>query len=163
MTVSLQDLSENDANVTFFVSGYIARSVSCRRKCSDCKRLLVASGDVPELPTCVPPEHARLFEIADRGGLSMPTAFCFAVTALAVQFCSALMSNDIIRGTLLSLSNQRSCFVSSVSEVAASGVHKSLLQEKCSASHCNFKKIVETAFNCFAKNELKRFNACKTA
>ena len=164
-TVSLDDLSLNDANITFFVSGYIGRSIYRQNKCSDCKRLLIASGEVPQLHTCVPPEHAELFKIADRGGLSMPTEFCFAITTLAVQFYSAVMSNDIIRGNLLSHSNQRSAFLSAVCEVAASSVHKTLLQQTCAAvaKHSPFKVIVQKAFNCFAKNELKRFNAGKTA
>ena len=39
--LSLDELSCIDANITFFVSGYIGRSVSRRRKCSFCKEMLV--------------------------------------------------------------------------------------------------------------------------
>ena len=33
-----------------------------------------------------------------------------------------------------------------------------LLKQTCFAGHSNFHSIIETIFNCFAKNELKRIN-----
>ena len=32
--VSLDDITCADANITYYVSGYVDRSISCRRKCS---------------------------------------------------------------------------------------------------------------------------------
>ena len=43
--VDIDDLSDADANVAYFVSGYIGRSVSCRRGCLSCKHLLVQDHD----------------------------------------------------------------------------------------------------------------------
>ena len=34
---NLQEMCESDANVTFFASGYIGRSIGRRRKCPACK------------------------------------------------------------------------------------------------------------------------------
>jgi len=125
-TLDLDDLSASDASVIFFVSGYIGRSISRRTKCAGCKELLVDNYDVPELHTCVPKEHAQLFEIADRGGLSAPTQPCFAIT---VQLYSSLVSNEHVKKEFLTLSNQRSAFTTAVSEVAANGLHINLLQQ----------------------------------
>ena len=83
--VSLDDLSETDANTVVFVSSYIGRSVSRSKSCSSCKQLLVASEDTLQIQDCVPEEHRKLFDIANCGGLSMPTEICFTVKSLAVQ------------------------------------------------------------------------------
>ena len=43
--VSLDDLSETDANTVVFVSSCIGRSVSRSRSCFSCKQLLIAGAD----------------------------------------------------------------------------------------------------------------------
>ena len=48
--VTFDNLSENDVNIAYYVSGYIARSVCLRRRCSSCKSLLVKSDNPPLLP-----------------------------------------------------------------------------------------------------------------
>ena len=84
--VSLGDLSETNANIVVFVSSYIGRSVSRSRSYSSCKQLLVASQDALQIQDCVPEEHRKLFDIANRSGLSMPTETCFTVTSLALRY-----------------------------------------------------------------------------
>ena len=76
--------------MTYFVSGYVGRSVSCRRKCP-CKLLLVSGHNPPSLHECVAKDYKRLFANANRGGLSEPSELYFATTALAVQCYTALM------------------------------------------------------------------------
>ena len=62
------------------------------------------------------------------------------------------------------MSNQRSVFVRAVLQVAEqSPLFNSIASVKCSAGHCNITWIVESAFKCFAKNELKRINEKKLA
>ena len=161
--VNLDDLSEADANVTYFVSGYIGRSICRRRRCSACKDLLVANEETPQLHKSVPEEHAQPFEMADRGGLSTPTEFCFATTCVAVQHYTAIMLDEATKLKLLAVKNQRSAFTSAISHVVMSQSFGRLLEQRCSAGHFNFKMIVESAFNCFAKNELKRLNSSKDA
>ena len=86
--VSLDDFSETDGNIVVFVSGYIGRSVYSSRSCSSCKQLLIPSEDTLQIQDCVPEEHRKLFDIANRGGQSMPTEICFTVTSTAVQCCN---------------------------------------------------------------------------
>ena len=79
------ELSSTDANVTYFVSGYVGRSAACRRKFPSCKSLLVSGHNLPSLHEFVAKDYKRLFENANRGGLSGPSELCFATTALVVQ------------------------------------------------------------------------------
>ena len=67
LSINIEDISENNANVAFYVSGYIARSITRRRKCSHCKAMLMKSEDAPPLPLCQSKDHAKLFEMASRG------------------------------------------------------------------------------------------------
>ena len=115
--VSLDDLSETDANIVVFVSGYIGKSVSRSRSCS-CKQLLVASEDTLQIQDCVPEQRRKLFDIANRGGLSMPTEICFTVTSLAVQCYNAIEADESIKKRLLAMNNQRAGFLHAVSCIA---------------------------------------------
>ena len=155
-----QEMRESDANVTFFVSGYIGRSIGRRRKCEACKDILLVDRDNEIfLSDYVPQDYTKLFDDADRGSLAVPTKFCFALTAIAVQCYNAISSDNTIKERLLSSSNQRLIFASSILKVIAFSGYKDLLNQKCAKNHCNFKFILQSAYNCFAKNELKRLNS----
>ena len=65
----LDELSCIDANITFFVSGYVGISVSRRRKCPFCKEKLVKDHDPTPIYDFLPEEQTHLFDIADRGDL----------------------------------------------------------------------------------------------
>ena len=61
-------LSIVDANVTYFVSGYIARSICRRRKCLGCRTQLLAHEEREErIEEFIPDEYMALFNDADRG------------------------------------------------------------------------------------------------
>ena len=155
-------LSIVDANVTYFVSGYIARSICRRRKCLGCRTQLLAHEEREE-PTeeFIPDEYMALFDDADRGRLSAPTELCFAVTALAVQACNAISSHVNMKMKLLtSGSDQRALFTKAL-RLFASSRSVSVLNQVCLKQHENFDAVAQSAFNCFAKNELKRLNSGK--
>lgn len=64
--VTLEDLSENDASVTFFVAGYIGRSLARRRKCSSCKTQLVqAVNESSPIINSIPEQYKHLFKISN--------------------------------------------------------------------------------------------------
>ena len=44
-SISLNDITAADANITYYVSGYVGRSISCCCKCFSCKELLIAGDD----------------------------------------------------------------------------------------------------------------------
>ena len=151
----LGEIPDADACVAYYVS---ARSISRRRRCSDCKGMLVKCDDHPELD--VHEGSSELLQIANRGGLSVPSEYSFAVCSLAVQMYTMISSDETIKTNLLCLSNPRSAFSKAVIKVAKdSATHEILTRQKCCKGHANFYLILQIAFNCFAKNELKRLNA----
>ena len=115
----LEKLSSTDVNVTYFVSGYIGRSLLSREKCSFCKSLLVAGLDPPSLRDCVPQDFKCLLENANHGGFAEPSELCFATTMSAVQCYTALVADKSRRAKLFSLQNQKSAFISALVKCAA--------------------------------------------
>ena len=110
---NLQEMCESDANVSFFVSGYIGRSIGRWRKCAACKDILLMDRDNEIfLSDYVHQDYMKLFNDADRGSLAVPTEFCFTLTASAVQGYNATSSDDTIKERSLLSSNQRLIFVS---------------------------------------------------
>ena len=107
----------------------------------------------------VPQDYMKLFNDADGGSLAVPTEFYFALTALAVHGYNAIFSDDTIKERLLSLSKQRLIFVVSILKVIAVSDYIDLLNQKCTDHHFNFELILQTAYNYYAKNELKRLNS----
>ena len=89
---NLLEMCKSDANVTFLVSGYIGRSIGRGRKCAACKDILLVDRDNEIfLSNYVPQDYMKLFDDADRGLLAVPTEFCFALTAIAVQGYNAIL------------------------------------------------------------------------
>ena len=97
---NLQEMRESDANVTFFVSGYIGRSIGRRQKCEACKDILLVDRDNEIfLSNYVPQDYMKLFNDTGRGSLAVPTEFCFALMAIAEQGYNAISSDN--RTTLI--------------------------------------------------------------
>ena len=83
--VNMHDLSKTDCCIAYPVSGYIARSISRRRKWQSCRDLLIKYNDMLSLDNFIFNERAILLKLADREGLAVHSNYCFAVCALAVQ------------------------------------------------------------------------------
>ena len=158
----VDDLPDTDAAVAYFVSGYIGRSVSALRKCGACKNMLVFNDCTPAIQTDIPEKLKVIFARANRGGLSEPTEFCFAVTIVAVRCYTTLSGNGDMMKKLLQTSNQRRVFITAVRKmVETSALLNGLLNVECTSSekHKNFDLVIQASFNCFAVNELKRLNS----
>ena len=82
--------------------------------------------------------------MADRGGLSSPTEYCYAVCAIAVNLHTHLMSAPHNKEKiLLSFYNQCCAFVkAAVVVISESKLHNALTLQECSDSHRNFKLLV---------------------
>ena len=100
-SVLIDDISKNDTNIVFYVSGYIGCSITCQHNCSLCKKLLVKSKNIPPPPQCESNENAKFFELANRRGLSIPTEFCFIIASLAVQYYTAVINDDVVKKKLM--------------------------------------------------------------
>ena len=77
--------SQTDSYDAYLISGYIARSVSCRGKCDFCKALLIKNNNSDLFEKCIDNENMYLLKLTDRGGLAVSTNYCFAVCSMAVQ------------------------------------------------------------------------------
>ena len=98
-------------------------------------RLLVDCDKEIFLSDYVLQDYMKLLDDADCGSLAVPTKFCFALTAIAVLGCNAILSDDTIKKRLLSSSNQRLIFVFSILKVIAFSDYKDLLNQKCAKNH----------------------------
>ena len=161
LSVSIDDISENDANIAFYISGHIGRSITRRRKCSSCKTTLVKSEDISPPPQCEPNENAKFFKLAILGGLFISTKFCFVISSLAVQYYIAMINDDVAKKKIMTFRNQQSAFVAAVKVMVQKSNFSAAIFKLCLASHYNFELILKIVFNCFAKNELKRLNTPK--
>ena len=94
---NLDNLSKSDPCVTYYVSGYIARSVSRRRKCTSCKQLLVKSDEDLAINDVSNESPNELIDMANRGGLSTPTEYCFAVCSFAMKLYSDISANETVK------------------------------------------------------------------
>ena len=100
-----------------------------------------ATGDpAVNITEYIPANHRTLFEIADRGGLSMPIKLCFVITAVAVQCYSVITSDKFIKRKLLSHINSRAVFVATVLGLFdSSDTLCSMVYQKCAKNHKNFE------------------------
>ena len=119
VSLALDDLPSDDANIIFLVSGYIGRSISRRRKCFACRKLLVNSNESCNIDVSIPDENKQLglFLQVNRGGLYAPTEFIYAVTDLSVQFYTAISVDTTIKHKLFALSNQLAGFTLATTNV----------------------------------------------
>ena len=69
------DITCADANITYYMSGYVGRSISCHRKCFSFKELLVAGDDFFSIQHYLPDEYKLLFENVNCGGLLQLSEF----------------------------------------------------------------------------------------
>ena len=96
-------------------------------------------------------------------GLSQPSEFIYTGTVLAVQRYMVILS--AIKPTktkFLSMSKPRSVFLKAlINIVPVTETLSNLLFQQCSAGHLNFKGVVTSTFNCFAKKKFKQINAFK--
>ena len=135
ISLVLDDLPIDDANTIFFVSGYIGRSISRRRKCSAWKKLLVNGNKPCNIDYSIPDENKQLFLQVVRGGLYAPTKFIYAVTALSVQFYTAINADATVKCMLFASSNRRADFTLTTTNVSKAQDHANLVIQKCASEH----------------------------
>ena len=142
--VTLEDISQADVAVCYYVRGYTARRIDNQRKCTSCKKLLISSNTSSEVTESLFEEHQKLFNMPNRGGLVEPSVFCFSTTVFAMEFFNALASNAKNMKRLLTLNNPRAVFTNASTAVANANTSCDLTDIKCSWDHTNFKFIVRT-------------------
>ena len=135
--VCLDNITCADANITYYVSGYIDRSTSCHCKCSSCKELLFAGDDFFSIHHYLPDEYKQLFENVNCRNLLQLSKFIYTVTALAVQHYMIILSTiKPTKTKFLSMSNPQSVFLKTlINIVATTKTLSDLLFQQCFANH----------------------------
>ena len=80
ISVSIDDISENDANIAFYVHSYIGHNITCQHKWLSCTTMMVKSEDISPPSQCKSNENAKFVELANCEGFCIPTQFCFVIT-----------------------------------------------------------------------------------
>ena len=99
-----------EQSTVYYVAGYVGRSISRRNKCRDCKSLLVESDENDA--ALLDDKHLILNDL-NRGGLSLPSDFCYTVCLFSYLFYRQLEETNR-RKTFLCSRNQRNTFLSNV-------------------------------------------------
>ena len=152
--------SVSDANVIYYVSGYISRSVCRMTRCEHCKEALVGCDDIQQMnwDDSSLPQNARLFfDSVNRGGLKSPTEFVFMLTMHCWTVFEEIRSQSDLMNKLLSADTHNSLFFKIMDRatchqsVAAHGLNNYM----CTQGHDLTKLVVHRFFNCVAKNLVK--------
>ena len=103
--VTLEDISQADVAICYYVSGYIARRIDNQRQCTSCKKSLISSNTSSEVTESLFEEALKAVQNGKPWQTCRASAFCFATTVFAMQFFNALASNAKNMKMLLTLNN----------------------------------------------------------
>ena len=83
--------------------------------------------------TSIPDENKHLFLQIDRCRLYAPTEFTYAVTALSIQFYTAINLDTTVKRMLFASSNQWADFMLATTNVLKVQDHTNLVIQKCAS------------------------------
>jgi hypothetical protein len=152
--------SSSDANIIYYVGGYIGRSIARVTKCDDCKQIL-ATSTVLEPPTIDdgepegPPSH--FLEMISRGGLKHPSEYTFAMTQHCWKVYEELRLRPHLMKRLLRAQSQRKlfCEIVDITTYDDNIEDDQLRSCLCTSGHDVKAFISAKFFNCVAKNLAK--------
>jgi hypothetical protein len=150
--------SASDANIIYYISGYIARSVFRITKCEHCKEALSCAEDIQpptlELDDSLPYEAQTFFDRVNRGGLQAPTEFVFTLCVHCWSVYEEIRSSSNLMSKLLSGENHCSLFCKVMDRATChpSVIDLGLNNYMCTRGHDLTKLVVHRFFNCTAKN-----------
>jgi len=153
-------LSASEANIVFYVSGAIARSVVRSTKCEGCRESLIEPNELEPLQVDESLDYsaATFLNSINRGGLSRPTAYCFMAIIACWCVYEEIKSSAELKSKLLGAVNQRSVFVRIMERATDDG--RMLIDEnRCRKGHDLKALTTFRFFNCVAKNLAKELTA----
>lgn len=149
-----------DANVLYYVAGYLARSIARRTSCSSCKNL-ISQGKVivpilepGEQETC--PEYKKFLHQINRGGLSQPTDLVFVCCVHAWGLYNEILNHEDSKKLLFQSNQPREVFsMTFMKAISACPETDPIMKTLCTSGH-EFKTVCEEIskriFNVFGKN-----------
>jgi hypothetical protein len=146
----------SDANIIFYISGAISRSIVRATKCNFCKESLI-SEDHPDQADIEDPAQSQAAEFLNginRGGLLKPTNFTFMLAMHCWRVFEELRCNAALMAQFLSSSAQRFLFLKLMDRATYNErfIHLLFGTDLCSSGHNLKEQIIGRFFNCMAKN-----------
>jgi len=155
--------SASDANIIYYVSGYIARSIVRSTRCEHCKDYLISTEQLEpiELDTSLDYSAATFLEHVNRGGLARPTDFTFLLAVHCWRVFEEIKNRKDLLEQLLHASCQRALFCKLMERVSCIQTygHMPIYGNICVAGHDLNLLITQRFFNCVAKNLVKDITA----
>jgi hypothetical protein len=150
--------TDNDLSTVYYVSGAVARSVVRSTKCGHCKEELVSDDSFDMEHDSTLHEASEYLDSINRGGLSKPTEYTFALSVICWRVFEELKASPTLSKQLLGSKCQRSLFLKIVDRLPDNQQYdcqQLMLDNYCVKGHDIKKLIVHRMFNCFAKNLVK--------
>ena len=120
--ISLDELAEGERIVLFFVADCLGRSICKQRQCSDCKTLLISNHEIqPSLESHLElnDDMRRLFDMADRGGLAVPSEYTLSVCSVAFVYFTRINSDNERSQKFFKCKQQQLLFVDVVKKLSS--------------------------------------------
>ena len=151
--------SASDANIIFYVSGYIARSIIRTTKCDHCRESLVTTDqlDTIEIDERLQYSAATFLDAINRGGLSRPTDFTFQLAMHCWRVFEEIKATSQLLTQLLSSASQRTLFCKVMDRASCMQTfgQQPIDSNICINGHDLNALVVQRFFNCVAKNLVK--------
>ena len=151
--------SSSDANIIYYVGGYIGRSIARVTKCEDCKQILTTSTVLEPLTIDdgVPETPSDFLEMISRGGLKHPSDYTFAMTQHCWKVYEELRLRPHLMKRLLRAPSQRKlfCEIVDITTYDDNIEDDQLRSCLCTSGHDVKAFISAKFFNCVAKNLAK--------
>ena len=158
----INGISEEDANIVFYVAGCFARSLCKEQKCQSCVVLLKKGEEIPALApeeflTAAMQEQSQKFlEQVNRGGLCYPSDLVFVTCLHVWKYYHDIQNQKEAFEYLFSTRESQQVFLESFL-IACKDKEElcNLINQKCGSNHDfgkHFRRLVVKMFNTFAKN-----------
>ena len=156
----LERPSANDANVIYYVSGAIARSVIRGTRCDICREALVCTEALEplEIDGSMDCTASTFLDSINRGGLMRPTDYVFELAVHCWCLFEQIRASQELMSQFLTAPHHRALFIKIVDRVSAPSSQSTsfdFFDNVCTSGHDLKELLVHRFFNCLAKNLVK--------
>jgi len=154
----LERPSANDANVIYYVSGAIARSVVRGTRCDSCREALICTEalEPPEIDGSM--DCTAFLDSINRGGLTCPSEYVFELAVHCWCIFEQIRGSQELMSQFLTAPHQRALFAKIVDRVSVPSSESTsfdIFDNVCTSGHDLKELLVHRFFNCVAKNLVK--------
>ena len=158
------DMFNAEANIIYYVAGFIARALKKISKCQKCIDIFGCDEETTGLDIHGLDEDCTLFvNSINRGGLVKTSEIIYSSCIASWNIYKKIMDNEEAKACFLSCKLQRKVFLNVVlTEVESDSKYCEILNVSCMENHSfrgNFVCVVETFFNVMAKNFASDINS----